>query len=50
MNKTKKIQEENKKEKEARAPNFRGLQIKSRKSCNSFIGIDPHQKMFYDHL
>ena len=50
MNKTKRIQEENEKEKEARVLSFRGLQIKSRKSFNSSIGIDPHQKTFYDHL
>ena len=50
MNKTKKIQEENEKEKEARALIFRGLQRKSRKSSNSLIGIDPHQKKIYDHL
>ena len=50
MNKTKRIQEENEKEKEARALIFRGLQRKSRKSSNSSIGIDPHQKKFYDHL
>lgn len=50
MNKTKKIQEENEKEKEARVPSFKGLQRKSHKSSNSSIGIDPHQKKFYDHL
>ena len=50
MNKTKNIQEENEKEKEARAPRFIGLQRKSRKSSNSSIGIDPHQKKFYNHL
>jgi hypothetical protein len=50
MNKTKKIQEENKKEKEAQVLSFKGLQRKSRKSSNSSIGIDTYQKKFNDHL
>lgn len=29
---------------------MRGLKIKSKKSPNSSVGIDPHQKFFYDHL
>ena len=41
MNKTKKIQEENEKEKEAQVPSFKGLERKSRKSSTSSIGIDP---------
>ena len=50
MNRTKQVQEENEKEKEARVPNFHGLQRKSRKSSTSSIGIDQHQKKFCDHL
>ena len=50
MDKSKKIQEEKEKEKEARAPTFRGFKRKSRKSSNSSVGIDPHQKLFYDNL
>ena len=50
MHKTKNIQEENEKEKEAQVRSFKGLQRKSRKSSNSSIGIYPYQKKFYDHL
>ena len=50
MNRIKQVQAENEKEKEARVPNFQGLQRKSRKSSTSSIGIDQHQKKFYDHL
>ena len=50
MNRTKKVQEGNEKEKEAQVPNFQGLQRKYRKYSTSSIGIDQHQKKFYDHL
>ena len=50
MNRTKKVQEENEKEKEARVPSFQGLQRKFRKSSTSSIGIDQYQKIFYDCL
>ena len=50
MNRTRKVQEENEKEKEARVPSFKRLQRKSRKYSTSSIGIDQYQKKFYDHL
>lgn len=51
MNRTKKVQEENEKEKESRVPSFKGLQRKSRQSStSSSIGIDQYQKKFYDHI
>ena len=50
MNRPKQAQAKNEKEKEARVPNFQGLQRKSIKSSTSSIGIDQHQKKFYDHL
>ena len=50
MNRTKQVQAKNEKEKEARVPNFQGLQRKSRKYSTSSMGIDQYQKRFYDHL
>ena len=50
MNMTKQVQAEKEKEKEARVPNFQGLQRKSRKSSTSSIGIDQDQNKFHDHL
>lgn len=50
MDKAKQVQSENEKAKEARVPNFQGLQRKSRKSSNSSIGIDQNQKKFYDYI
>ena len=50
MDKAKQVQTKNEKAKEARVPNFKGLQRKYQKYSNSSIGIDQHQKKFYDHL
>ena len=50
MQKAKQVQVEHEKAKEARVPNFQGLQRKSQKSSNSSIGIDPNQKKFYDYI
>ena len=50
MEKAKQMQVEHKKAKEARVPNFQGLQRKYWKSSNSSIGIDPNQKKFYDYI
>ena len=50
MDKAKQVQSKNEKAKEARVPNFQGLQSKSRKSSNSSIGIDQNQKKFYDYI
>ena len=50
MEKAKQVQVEHEKAKEARVPNFQGLQRKSQKSSNSSIGIDPNQKKFYDYI
>ena len=50
MDKAKQVQVEHEKAKEARVPNFQGLQRKSQKSSNSSIGIDPNQKKFYDYI
>ena len=50
MDKAKQVKTENEKSKEARVPNFQGLQRKSRKYSTSSIGIDQHQNKFYDHL
>ena len=50
MQKAKQVQVEHEKEKEARVPNFQGLARKSRKSSNSYIGIDPNQKKLYDYI
>ena len=50
MEKAKQVQVENEKAKEARVPNFQGLQRKSQKYSNSSIGIDPNQKKFYDYI
>ena len=50
MDKSKQVQSVNEKAKEARVPNFQGLQRKSQKSSNSSIGIDQNQKKFYDYI
>ena len=50
MEKSKQVQVEHEKPKEARVSNFQGLQRKSWKSSNSSIGIDPNQKKFYDYI
>lgn len=39
-----------KEERRQRSPSFQITLIKSRKSASSSIGIDPHQRKFYEHI